>query len=975
MAKTEQAVLLFLIILPFLGSIIIGFFRSTARNNEAWFAGAIMLFGLLLTIMLYPATAHGQAVRFSLPWLPMWGLNFTLRADGFSWLMLLLITGIGFLIIIYARYYMDPADPVPRFFAFLLAFTGAMTGIVLAGNLLLLTAFWELTSIFSFLLIGYWYHNPGARDGARMSLIITGLGGFALMAGVIMLGTIVGSFELDKILQSGDLIRQSPLYVPALVCILLAALSKSAQFPFHFWLPNAMAAPTPASAYLHSATMVKAGIFLLARLWPVLAHTDIWFWLVCGAGVASLLIGSYFAMFQQDMKGLLAYSTISNLGLMTILLGFGTSLAWVAAVFHMVNHATFKASLFMAAGIIDHEAGTRDLRKLSGLYRFMPYTGTLAIIAAAAMAGVPLLNGFLSKEMFFTQAAQTINGNWLDNSMPFIATIAGLFTVTYSVRFIHGTFFGRKPQDLPKTPHEPPHFMRLPIELLVFLCIAVGIVPNLSIGPFLANAVTAVIGAHAPAYSLALWHGFNAPVIMSLFALGGGLLFYAVSRHYMQEHEGGPLFLPNLSGKRIFEKLLVIISWKWARRARDLLGTRNLRVQIRWVLLCCFAAIALIMRGSWLWRGHEPLRPVNLYFVLLWCVGGLCAVFAARRAKFHRLSSLVLLGGAGLITCASFVWLSAPDLALTQLLVEIVTTVLLLLGLRWLPKRRDSPNPEPPDWQTRLRRGGDLALALIGGGGMAWLSYAIMTRPQDQTIARYFLSNAYSQGGGHNVVNVILVDFRGFDTMGEITVLALVALSVYALLRRFRPAPESISAPRQQQFQLAFDKQHANGREGDSLRDYLAIPALMMHWLFPFIIAFAFYLFFRGHDWPGGGFTAGITLSIGFILQYIASGTRQVESRLIILPLRWIGAGLLLAIGTGLGAWAFGYPFLTSFFRYINLPLIGKTPFASALLFDAGVFCLVVGATVLVLIALAHQSLRHYRIRHNNLPRRDEEEL
>ncbi|KAA6404598.1 monovalent cation/H+ antiporter subunit A [Candidatus Tokpelaia sp.] len=975
MVKTEQAVLVFLIILPFLGSIIIGFFRSTARNNEAWFAGAVALFSLLLTIMLYPAITNGQAVQFSLPWLPMWGLNFTLRVDGFAWLFLLLITGIGFLIVIYARYYMDPADPVPRFFAFLLAFTGAMTGIVLSGNLLLLTAFWELTSIFSFLLIGYWYHNPSARDGARMSLIVTGFGGFALMIGVIMIGTIVGSFELDKVLKSGNIIRQSPLYVPALVCILLAAFTKSAQFPFHFWLPNAMSAPTPASAYLHSATMVKAGIFLLVRLWPVMAHTNIWFWLVCGAGVITLLIGSYFAMFQQDLKGLLAYSTISNLGLMTVLLGFSAPLACVAAIFHMVNHATFKASLFMAAGIIDHECGTRDLRKLSGLYRFMPYTGTLAIIAAAAMAGVPLLNGFLSKEMFFTQAALTINGNWLDNSMPFIATIAGLFTVTYSVRFIYGTFFGKPPQDLPATPHEPPHFMRLPIELLVFLCIAVGIAPSLSIGPFLANAVIAVIGPNAPPYSLALWHGFNAPVIMSLLALGGGLLFYIISRHYMQEHEGGPLFLPDLSGRRIFEKLLAAVSWKWARLARDLLGTRDLRVQIRWVLLCCFAAIALIMHGSWLWRGTQALLPVNLYFALLWLVGGFCAVFAAHTAKFHRLSSLVLLGGAGLVTCASFVWLSAPDLALTQLSVEIVTTVLLLLGLRWLPKRLSNPNPEPPGFKTYLRRGGDLALALIGGGGMAWLSYAIMTRPQDRTIARYFLSNAYNQAGGHNAVNVILVDFRGFDTMGEITVLAIVALSVYALLRRFRPAPESIGAPRQQQFQAEFDQKRSNGREGDSLRDYLAIPALMMHWLFPFIIAFALYLFFRGHDWPGGGFVAGITLSIGFILQYMASGTRLVESHLVILPLRWIGAGLLLAAGTGLGAWGFGYPFLTSFFRYLNIPLIGKTPIASALLFDAGVFCLVVGATILMLIALAHQSLRHYRIRHQSLPRQDEEEF
>lgn len=963
-----------LIILPFSGSVIIGFFRSTARNNEAWFAGIIVLACLLLTILLYPAASNGNAACVSFPWLPQWGLNFTLRADGFAWLFLLLITGIGLLIVIYARYYMDPSDPVPRFFAFLLAFMGAMTGIVVSGNLLLLAAFWELTGIFSFLLIGYWYHNSGARDAARMSLIVTGFGGFALLIGVALIGAAAGSFELDKVLHSGNLIRQSPLYVPALICILLAAFSKSAQFPFHFWLPSAMSAPTPASAYLHSATMVKAGVFLLARLWPVMAHTDIWFWLVCGAGAATLLIGSYFAMFQQDLKGLLAYSTISHLGLMTILLGIGAPLACVAAIFHMVNHATFKASLFMAAGIIDHEAGTRDLRKLSGLYRFMPYTGTLAIIAAAAMAGVPLLNGFLSKEMFFTQAAETINGNWLDNSMPFIATIAGLFTVTYSVRFIHGTFFGQEPQNLPKTPHEPPHFMRFPIELLVFLCVIVGILPNFSIGPLLSGAVHAVIGAKTPHYSLALWHGFNTALVMSLTALGGGLIFYCISRAYLQTHEGGPLFLPDLAGKRIFEKLLVTVSWKWARAAREFLGTRCLRVQIRWVLVSLFAAVLLILRGAALPPGSKSLLPVNIYFVLLWAVGGACAIFAAGTAKFHRLSSLVLLGGAGLVTCASFVWLSAPDLALTQLSVEIITTVLLLLGLRWLPKRWTDPNPEPAGFSARLRRSGDFALALIGGAGIAWLSYAVMTRPNGQTLARYFLTNAYSQAGGHNVVNVILVDFRGFDTMGEITVLAVVALSVYALLRRFRPAVESLDAPRQQQFQTEFDKKRQNGKEGDSLLDYLAIPALMIHRLFPFIIAFALYLFFRGHDWPGGGFVAGMILSIGFILQYLAAGTRSAEANLVVLPLRWLGIGLLLAAGTGLGSWVFGYPFLTSFFRYIDIPLIGKIPLASALLFDAGVFCLVVGAAVLILIALAHQSLRHYRIRHKNLPQQSEEE-
>jgi len=372
MITTGEAILVLLIILPFVGSGIIGFFRSTAKNNEAWFAGSVALFCLLLSIMLLPSVGDGQYVRLDVAWLPAWGLNFTLRVDGFALVFLFLIAGIGLLVVIYARYYMDPGDPVPRFFSFLLAFMGAMIGIVMSGNLVLLVVFWELTSIFSFLLIGYWYHNASAREGARMALTVTGLGGFSLLVGVLILGHIVGSYDLDVVLQSADKIRSHALYLPALIFILLGAFTKSAQFPFHFWLPNAMTAPTPVSAYLHSATMVKAGVFVLVRLWPVLSGTDAWFWIVGACGLTTLLIGSYFAMYQQDLKGLLAYSTISHLGLITTLLSLDSPLACVAAIFHMINHATFKASLFMAAGIIDHETGTRDFTASCPLLAHLP---------------------------------------------------------------------------------------------------------------------------------------------------------------------------------------------------------------------------------------------------------------------------------------------------------------------------------------------------------------------------------------------------------------------------------------------------------------------------------------------------------------------------------------------------------------------------------------------------------------------------
>lgn len=960
---TREAMLILLVLLPFVGSAVIGFFRSTAKNNEAWFAGAVALSGLLFTIMLYPAISGGNTVRMDIAWLPEWGLNLTLRMDGLSWLFALLITGIGLLVVIYARYYMDPADPVPRFFSFFLAFMGSMMGMILSGNIVLLVIFWELTSIFSFLLIGYWYHNASARDGARMALTVTGFGGFALLVGMLIIGHIVGSYDLDVVLKSGAIIRASPLYIPALICILLGALTKSAQFPFHFWLPNAMAAPTPVSAYLHSATMVKAGVFLMVRFWPVLAGTDAWFWIVGLAGLTTLLTGAYFAMFQQDLKGLLAYSTISHLGLITTLLSLGSPLACVAAIFHMANHATFKASLFMAAGIIDHETGTRDMRKLSGLFRYMPITGTLALVASAAMAGVPLLNGFLSKEMFFAEAVETHMESWLDWITPYVATLASLFSVTYSVRFIHGVFFGAKPRDLPKTPHEPPHFMRLPIELLVFLCLLVGIFPNFTIGHILDNAVVAVLGPSTPTYSLALWHGFNTPLIMSMIALFGGILLYIMARKYLKSCDEGPPFFRHLKGQRIFERVLVTISWKWARTAEAFLSTRRLQVQVRWVVLAAVVVIGLLIwQNGRISPGPLPLFPLDLPFIVIWLIGAACAIAVAWQAKFHRLASLMLLGGAGLMTCATFLWLSAPDLAVTQLVVEVVTTVLLLLGLRWLPKRWEDPDPMPAGISAWIRRSRDLVIAIIGGGGLAWLSYTVMTRPQGPTISDFFLTHAYSDAGGRNVVNVLLVDFRGFDTMGEIAVLGIVALTVFALLRRFRPAAESVEAPTQQRIQSAFDEAQPDREVGDTISDYLAIPRIIMHWLFPVIMAFAVYLFMRGHDLPGGGFAGGVTMAIGFILQYVASGTRWVESHLTVLPLRWIGFGLLMALATGAGSWLFGYPFLTSYFQYTDIPFIGKMPTASALLFDLGVFSLVVGATVLMLIAIAHQSIRRYRV-------------
>ena len=956
--------LIVLLLLPFIGSCLAALLPHNARNAESILAGMVALIGAVQVALWYPQIAHGGVIREEFFWLPSLGLNFVLRMDGFAWLFSMLVLGIGTLVSLYARYYMSPDDPVPRFFAFFLAFMGAMLGLVMSGNLIQIVFFWELTSVFSFLLIGYWHHRADARRGAYMALMVTGAGGLALLVGVMLLGHIVGSYDLDRVLASGDAIRAHALYPVMLTLVLIGALSKSAQFPFHFWLPHAMAAPTPVSAYLHSATMVKAGVFLLARFWPVLSGTDQWFWIVGGAGACTLILGAYAAIFQTDLKGLLAYSTISHLGLITLLLGLNSPLAAVAAVFHILNHATFKASLFMAAGIIDHESGTRDIRRLSGLIKLIPYTATLAMVASASMAGVPLLNGFLSKEMFFAETVFITSSAWVETALPVIATIAGMFSVAYSLRFTVDVFFGPKATDLPHTPHEPPRWMRAPVELLVLACLIVGIFPAQSVGPLLAAAAQPVVGGELPDYSLAIWHGWNAPMIMSLVAMAGGIsLFLLLRKSFRLERFTGPPLVSRLNGKRLFERSMVL-TMRCARRFERRVSTRRLQVQLFLLVLGALVAGFIPLYNSGLTWGDRPKIPGSGVFVMLWLIAIACALGAAWQAKYHWLAALTMVSVCGLMTCITFVWFSAPDLALTQLVVEVVTTVLILLGLRWLPRRNEDVAPLPSTLnRARARRLRDLVLSVLVGGGMALLSYAMLTRATPNAISSFYLGQSLPLGGGSNVVNVMLVDFRGFDTLGEITVLAAVALTVFALLRRFRPPKESIALPAQQRL-LASDvvTDLVNPRSAsDTALGFMMVPAVLVRLLLPIAFMVSMYLFMRGHNQPGGGFVAGLVMSVAFILQYMVAGTQWVEAQMSLRPLRWMGTGLLVATLTGLGSMVLGYPFMTTHTAHLHLPILGDFHVASALFFDIGVYAVVVGATLLILTALAHQSVRSHR--------------
>ena len=898
---------------PFLLALVVGLLGRDQRRTAAWLAAVAPVVGLVLLAALTPAVFQDGVVRSSTPWVPSLGLALSLRLDGLAWMFAGLVLAIGLLIVVYARYYLSAEDSMPRFFCFLLLFMGSMLGMVVAGNLVLLAVFWELTSVSSFLLIGFWKHRSDARDGARMALAITGAGGLALLGGVILLGRITGSYELDVVLASGPQILAHPLYPAALVLVLLAVFTKSAQFPFQFWLPHAMAAPTPVSAYLHSATMVKAGVFLLARLHPALAGSDLFFYLVSGIGAITLVVGSWHAIFQHDVKGLLAYSTISHLGLITLLFGLSTPMAVVAGLFHIINHATFKASLFMAAGIIDHETGTRDMRRLGGLFKLMPYTGTLAIIASLAMAGVPLLNGFLSKEMFFTEALEVEGHQFMRWGVAAAAVLAGAFGVAYSLRFVHDTFFGEGPLRVEKTPHEPPRFMRIPVEVLVVLCLAVGILPAVTIAPVLQAAATGVLGeGNVPYYSLSIWHGWNLPLMMSLFGLLAGIALYSGLRRLIDLY--GVSY--DSRGRRVYEWKLATAT-RLADRLTDALGNGSLQ---RYLLLMVLASLVMgavpFLHASLAPGASQPMPPLGW---LVWGIG-VAATLATVALHRRRLVALVVMGAVGLAVSLAFVLLSAPDLALTQLLVEMATIALMLLALNYLPE-------ESPAEPSRLRQWRDVGISLAAGGGVAALVYAVITRPLD-TVATEMLALSQPEGGGGNVVNVILVDFRGFDTLGEIAVFGIAGLVVHALLRRSRMLPET---------------------RIEGAADPLVIPNLVARLLLPLALAVSVYLFLRGHNLPGGGFIAGLVLAMPLLMQYVLSGTQYVEQRLGFDYPRVIGLGLLAALLTGLGSWLLGYPYMTSHTFYAAVPVLGKLPVASAMAFDIGVYLVVAAGTLLML--------------------------
>lgn len=927
--------LLALTCLPFIAALLLALTSRGSRRLHVAIAATATAAALALVAGMAPAILTGKVVTFQLAWIPSLGLNFSLWLDPLGLLFAGLILGIGLLVIVYAQGYLAKAEATGRFLSFLMLFQGAMVGIALSNNILLMLVFWEMTSLSSFLLIGFWRDRADARQGARMALAVTGGGGLALIGGMVLLGQVAGSYDLATILTRSDLVQASPLYAPILILILLGAFTKSAQFPFHFWLPHAMAAPTPVSAYLHSATMVKAGVFLLARLWPVLAGSELWFYLVATTGLVTMVFGAAVALFRHDLKAILAYSTISQLGLMIMLLGFGTQAAAVAAIFHILNHAAFKAALFMNAGIVDHETGTRDIGRLGGLAALMPVTATIGTLAAAAMAGLPPLGGFISKEMMLEQslhapfAGQTI-------LVPALATLGALLSAAYSLRYATGLYFGGRRTGDVAHPHDPGPWMTGPSLILVVLAVLLGLMPTFIAGPLVAMAAGSVTGGPLPTVHLALWHGFNPALAMSIVAVVAGAAL--VWQHPRVATWVGRRPLPD--AKRMFDATMqVVVGWVRTASLKLHAGSLQRYLFVLFAVVVAFGIEAALTAP--IVAGDRPTVPASPAAIVAWfaLIAATLTVLFTQRQRFL---ALVFISVIGLVIALAFVHLSAPDLALTQIAVEVVTILLMLLALHLLPKN-------PPRLSSIARRVRDGAIGAAAGVGAGWLAWTIMTRDTRDHVSSFHWANSYSGGGGTNVVNVTLVDFRAFDTLGEIIVLGIAGLAIYALLE---PAARGAAGRRLREWRE--DMPHSPERH-----PMMFVMATRL--LLPLALLVGIYIFLRGHNQPGGGFIAALVFSIAILLQYLASGFDWTDERRKIGEHPLIAFGVLIAVATGLGSLAFGAPFLTSSFGHFHLPIVGDFELATAMLFDTGVACVVVGAVMMALAQLSHVAQRAAR--------------
>lgn len=928
------------VVLPFLLAPAVPFLARRLGPRLGW---ALVPAPFLITLYLLsvlPVLAEGQVLTASWTWAPSYGLSFALALDSFSLLFALLIAGIGTLVLIYSIFYLDSKEDLSRFYISILLFMGAMLGVVLSDNLLALYMFWEITSISSFLLIGFWHHRTESRDGALKSMLTTVFGGLAMLGGILLLGAAAGTLSLRELGAAAPAVAAHPYYPAIVLLILLGAFTKSAQVPFHLWLPGAMAAPTPVSAYLHSATMVKAGIYLTARMGTVLGGTELWFYIVAGVGMATMLLGSYLAVQQRDLKALLAFSTVSQLGFIIAMFAFGTAAATAAAVLHILNHGIFKGSLFMLVGIVDHQTGTRDIEKLSGLGSKMPFTGTLMFIGALSMAGVPLLSGFVSKEMMLGALLNPPAGpNVFTYALPVLAVLASAFTTLYCLQLTLKLFLGPQGES-PLEPAEAGPGLLLPPALLGGFVVLLGIAPALVEHHLIAPATAALTGRPSSVH-LALWHGVNPALFMSIVALAGGALLYWQLPRVLPALRR--LSSVRINANTIYNALLTGTETGSAKLTRRMM-TGNLRDYLFYIL--AFTALVLIVGlvrvdfGGFTgrWPRLSPVSWSELAAVLVLIAGALTAIVARQRVG-------IALGVATVGFMVAILWFlwEAPDLALTQTIVETVSIVPLFLAFSYMPRLRDRYV------RPRVRKS-DVSLAVVIGVLSAAFTYISTGTRLFDSIGHWFVENSYRLAGGRNVVNVILVDFRGFDTLFETTVLALVATAVFTLVRSRRDPGGAVKP------------------ESPLMINPMIVPAVSRV-LFYLVLVYSLYLFFRGHHNPGGGFAAGVMAASAVIIWALAFERTAAMKLVPVHPRYIIGTGLLVIVGVGLSAVALGYPFLTQAFGSFHVPVAGEIELASATLFDLGVLLVVFGAIHWLVaamsdgIALEQEHIREYRAR------------
>ncbi len=860
----------------------------------------------------------GRVTTQHVTWVAGLDLAIDLRLDGLALTMTLIVSLVGVAVCIYAtRYFSARSEDLGRLAGLLVLFGGSMVGLVQADHLLLLYTCWELTTVTSYLLIGNRHTDADARAAALHALLVTGAGGLAMLGGFVLLGHAAGSYRLSVILAAP--LPPSGTVTAAVVLILLGAFTKSAQYPFHAWLPGAMAAPTPISAFLHSATMVKAGIYLIARLAPVCIGLGVWRPTVLAVGLATLVSGGLRALRQHDLKLLLAFGTVSQLGLLVVLFGAGTADATAAGWVLLCSHALFKAALFMIIGVIDVQTGTRDVRTIPALRGTRwKVVETVAGVSLASMAGVPLTIGFLAKEGAY---GAFTGGPFTASSVVLAGCVVGsMLTVAYAGRFWWGAFVAPRRRNRPADRGplaDPPWGFVAPGLSLAAATVVLGVAPALGDRLAAASVRALVRGATPP--HLALWHGFELPLLLSAVTFLGGWAIAVSNRRAQRLLASGSGVL---SGEAFYLVVLRALATT-ARRTTGIVQNGSLPVYIGVILgTAMLAPGVVLLRGTdhLRWPAVGPATELALAAVLL--AGALGAAVVRRR--FH---AALFLSVTGYAMAGLFVLSGAPDLALTQVAVETLSTVVFVLVLRRLPDRFEKQSSTRRRWAR---------VVIAGLVGVTVFGFALVaaSQPHDNTVSHELLARAVPDGGGRNVVNVTLVDFRGLDTLGEITVLAVAAIGVVALARVGR-RPASRSTGRTET-RLA---------TGPDRVVFLDVPARVT---FHLVLMASLWLLFAGHNQPGGGFVGGLLAGSGIALRYVVGGMRELRSWLRVRPWTILGTGLGIAVSTATYPLLRGRPVLDVAAHTVHLPLLGAAHLSTALAFDAGVYLTVVGLVLMV---------------------------